>query len=215
MFSSLKKTTLLGALTFAALWVNTSAYFYSTSPVADTNWLPGQEVNVVWMPQLENGEVAPAADATYTVSLMTGVDDPQTFIKVITPEPLSVSTTSFTFKVPENLNPGLYFLKYTCGNLLNWSTRFHVAGGTATNPPLPSDIATETSSATETQTSTDPAATTSTESTTSPSTTTTTSTESTTSPSTTSTTSPTKCLPKPTSTPTTTPPAKCRPHYAR
>ncbi|KAJ1648919.1 hypothetical protein IWQ61_009832, partial [Dispira simplex] len=81
MFSSLKKTTLVGAWAFVALWVNTSAYFYSTSPVTETDWLPGQVANVVWEPRLGEGEVAPAADATYTVSLMTGEDIPQTFIK--------------------------------------------------------------------------------------------------------------------------------------
>ncbi|KAJ1925656.1 hypothetical protein IWQ60_004438 [Tieghemiomyces parasiticus] len=131
------------ALLAAALISQASAYFYTTTPVTDQSWTPGTQYTVTWIPQPADGEAVPAPSDTYIVKLRTGGNFDMETVTQLTPSPLSVGTTTFSFTLPGNLNPGAYFLEYTSSNgLANWTGRFTVGGSTNWYPELP---ATETS----------------------------------------------------------------------
>ncbi|KAJ1924144.1 hypothetical protein IWQ60_005402 [Tieghemiomyces parasiticus] len=133
------------ALLAAALISQASAYFYTTTPVTDQSWTPGTQYTVTWIPQPADGEAVPAPSDTYIVKLRTGGNFDMETVTQLTPSPLSVGTTTFSFTLPGNLNPGAYFLEYTSSNgLANWTGRFTVGGSTNWYPELP---ATETSTA--------------------------------------------------------------------
>ncbi|KAJ1970887.1 hypothetical protein H4R35_005594 [Dimargaris xerosporica] len=122
-------TVILAALALAS---NASAYFYTNDPINTDVMSSGDQYEVVWEAKPEGDELSQLG-TDYTVHFKTGGDIDQQLIAVITPEAIPISQTNFVFTVPD-VAPGLYFLEYHSGGVVNWSTRFSVNGGTATYP---------------------------------------------------------------------------------
>ncbi|KAJ1973807.1 hypothetical protein H4R34_004950 [Dimargaris verticillata] len=143
------------ALAALALAPNVSAYFYTNDPVNTDVMSSGDQYEVLWEAKPEGDELSQLG-TDYTVHFKTGGDIDQQLIAVITAEPIPISQTNFVFTVPD-VAPGLYFLEYHSGGVVNWSTRFSVNGGTATYPveeEEPTNTNTDASSAEPTPTPT-------------------------------------------------------------
>ncbi|KAJ1976801.1 hypothetical protein H4R35_002555 [Dimargaris xerosporica] len=126
-------TSIRLTLSLAALAQLSQAYFYTTNIDSSAAWSAGQTVTVSWNPDTSSQD-QPAAGSTYHVLLKTGEDLTQVPLGQVTGE-LSLDQTSFSFKLPENLPAGKYFVQYVSSDgVNNWSTRASVDGGSSQTP---------------------------------------------------------------------------------
>ncbi|KAJ1974976.1 hypothetical protein H4R34_004514 [Dimargaris verticillata] len=126
-------TSIRLTLSLAALVQLSQAYFYTTNIDSNSAWAAGQTVTVSWDPDTTSKE-QPSPGSTYHVLLKTGEDLTQVPLGQVTGE-LPLDQTSYSFKLPENLPAGQYFVQYVSSDgVNNWSTRASVDGGTSQTP---------------------------------------------------------------------------------